>query len=79
MSDFIPCTPPPALPSFHRIANKIRILNHFLNDRDLEELTREDMASAATLAEELDAQIHEFGAGLRMVRLENREVSHVAQ
>lgn len=79
MSDFIPCTPSEGLLSFYRIANKIGVLNHFLNDRAVEELTQTDMASAAMLAEELDAQIREFGANLRIVPMERREAPHVAQ
>lgn len=42
------------------IASKIRILDHFLNDRDLEELTLEDMAGASMLAKELAMQINKF-------------------
>ena len=49
MSDFIPRTPSDGLLSFYRIANKIGVLNHFLNDRAVEDLTQADMASAAML------------------------------
>lgn len=57
MSDSMPCSMYDFLPQYYPIADKIRVLNHFLNDRDIEELELEDLAGAATLAKELDAQM----------------------
>ena len=61
------------------IASKIRILDHFLNDRDLEELTLEDMAGAAMLAKELTIQINKFSELFLGATPEIVEVRNVAQ
>ena len=66
------------LPS-HDAADKIRVLNHFLNDRDLEELELEDLAGAATLAKELDAQMRALSEMLAHAGAQPREAEHVAQ
>ena len=52
MSDSMPCSMYDFLPQYYPIADKIRVLNHFLNDRDLEELDLGDLAGAATQGRE---------------------------
>ena len=67
------------LPQYYPIADKIRVLNHFLNDRDLEELDLGDLAGAATLAKELDAQMRALSEMLAHAGAQPREAEHVAQ
>jgi hypothetical protein len=50
-----------------------------LNDRDLEELTLEDMAGAAMLAKELAIQINKFSGLFLDATYETTEVRNVAQ
>lgn len=61
------------------IASKIRILDHFLNDRDLEELTLEDMAGASMLAKELAIQINKFSERFLEFKPEILEAANVEQ
>lgn len=79
MSDFMPCSTYDFLPQYYPIADKIRVLNHFLNDRDLEELDLADLAGAATLAKELDAQMRALSEMLVHAGAQPREDEHVAQ
>lgn len=79
MSDSMPCSMYDFLPQDYPIADKIRVLNHFLNDRDLEELDLGDLAGAATLAKELDAQMRALSEMLAHAGAQPREAEHVAQ
>ncbi len=79
MSDSMPCSMYDFLPQYYPIADKIRVLNHFLSDRDLEELDLGDLAGAATLAKELDAQMRALSEMLAHAGAQPREAEHVAQ
>ena len=79
MSDSMPCSMYDFLPQYYPIVDKIRVLNHFLNDRDLEELDLGDLAGAATLAKELDAQMRALSEMLAHAGAQPREAEHVAQ
>lgn len=79
MSDSMPYSMYDFLPQYYPIADKIRVLNHFLNDRDLEELDLGDLAGAATLAKELDAQTRALSEMLAHAGAQPREAEHVAQ
>lgn len=79
MSDSMPCSMYDFLPQYYPIADKTRVLNHFLNDRDLEELDLGDLAGAATLAKELDAQMRALSEMLAHAGAQPREAEHVAQ
>ena len=79
MSDSMPYSMYDFLPQYYPIADKIRVLNHFLNDRDLEELDLGDLAGAATLAKELDAQMRALSEMLAHAGAQPREAEHVAE